>query len=185
MKEVLRWIPVLHMAVPHRAVNPDQYKGVFPPAHPFLVTPGTRLFFFFFGLRAAPLLGPFFTMRTYLWNWRNSSPNVSSRETSPTADSGIFGFGRRACAGKGVALDTIWIAIASVLSVYNISKAVDSHGNKITPGQTTPRSCQPPCLIQMSHRAKVQGCFGAYSICWYGVDTYYSNRTKSDRKSVV
>ena len=32
-----------------------------------------------------------------------------------------------------MALDTIWMAIASVLSVYNISKAVDSHGNVITP----------------------------------------------------
>jgi len=38
-----------------------------------------------------------------------------------------------ACAGKSMALDTIWIAIASVLSAYNISKAVDSHGNVITP----------------------------------------------------
>lgn len=37
------------------------------------------------------------------------------------------------CAGKSMALDTIWMAIASVLSVYNISKAVDSHGNVITP----------------------------------------------------
>ena len=32
-----------------------------------------------------------------------------------------------------MALDTIWIAIASVLAVYNISKAVDSRGNVITP----------------------------------------------------
>jgi hypothetical protein len=32
-----------------------------------------------------------------------------------------------------MALDTVWIAIASILSVYNISKAVDDHGNTITP----------------------------------------------------
>jgi hypothetical protein len=32
-----------------------------------------------------------------------------------------------------MALDTIWIAIASVLSVYNITKAVDKRGNVITP----------------------------------------------------
>jgi hypothetical protein len=37
------------------------------------------------------------------------------------------------CAGKSMALDTIWIAIASVLSVYNITKAVDERGNVITP----------------------------------------------------
>jgi hypothetical protein len=38
-----------------------------------------------------------------------------------------------ACAGKSMALDTIWIAIASVLSVYHITKAVDERGNFITP----------------------------------------------------
>jgi hypothetical protein len=32
-----------------------------------------------------------------------------------------------------MAVDTIWIAIASILSVYNISKAVDDRGNIITP----------------------------------------------------
>jgi len=32
MKEVLRWIPVLPLAVPHRAVSTDQYKGYFIPA---------------------------------------------------------------------------------------------------------------------------------------------------------
>jgi hypothetical protein len=37
------------------------------------------------------------------------------------------------CAGKIMALDTIWIAIASVLSVYNITKAIDDNGNVITP----------------------------------------------------
>jgi hypothetical protein len=37
------------------------------------------------------------------------------------------------CAGKSMALDTIWIAIASVLSVYKITKAVDDRGNVINP----------------------------------------------------
>ncbi len=32
MKEVFRWIPVLPLAVPHRAINSDQYKGFYIPA---------------------------------------------------------------------------------------------------------------------------------------------------------
>lgn len=32
-----------------------------------------------------------------------------------------------------MALDTVWIAIASILSVYNISKAFDDNGNELTP----------------------------------------------------
>ncbi|KAI0001214.1 cytochrome P450 [Russula vinacea] len=56
-----------------------------------------------------------------------------NRNLPDPADSGVFGFGRRTCAGKIMALDTIWIAIASVLSVYNITKAIDDNGNVITP----------------------------------------------------
>ncbi len=32
MKEVFRWIPVLPLAVPHRAINSDQYKSFYIPA---------------------------------------------------------------------------------------------------------------------------------------------------------
>jgi len=88
MKEVLRWIPVLPMAVPHRAVNSDQYKGYFIPAGASIL--GNTWYAFvnanavlFFGLRAAPP-GPFFTTRAYLSNRRSLSPNASSRETFRT-----------------------------------------------------------------------------------------------------
>ncbi|KAJ7019331.1 cytochrome P450 [Mycena alexandri] len=42
-----------------------------------------------------------------------------------------YGFGRRACAGKSMADNSVWIAIASILSVFRITKAKDSAGNII------------------------------------------------------
>lgn len=118
MKEVLRWIPVLPMAVPHRAVNSDQYKGYFIPA-------------------GASVLGNTWAIlhdaSVFLEPEKFRPERFIERNLPDPADSGVFGFGRRACAGKSMALDTIWMAIASVLSVYNISKAVDGHGNTITP----------------------------------------------------
>ena len=39
----------------------------------------------------------------------------------------------RACAGKAMALDTVWIAVASVLAVFDIRKAVDADGAEIVP----------------------------------------------------
>ncbi|KAJ7512087.1 cytochrome P450 [Mycena galericulata] len=42
-----------------------------------------------------------------------------------------YGFGRRACAGRSMADASIWIAIASILAVFRISKAKDSVGNTI------------------------------------------------------
>ncbi|KAE9390448.1 cytochrome P450 [Gymnopus androsaceus JB14] len=44
-----------------------------------------------------------------------------------------FGFGRRACPGRHMALSTIWITIASVLAVYDISNALDENGEIIIP----------------------------------------------------
>ena len=41
--------------------------------------------------------------------------------------------GVRTCAGKTMALDTIWIAIASTLAIFDIDKATDAHGNMIVP----------------------------------------------------
>lgn len=49
------------------------------------------------------------------------------------ADIGVFGYGRRACAGKAMALDTVWIAIASILYAFRISKIVRQDGTSDTP----------------------------------------------------
>ncbi|THH16641.1 hypothetical protein EW146_g4040 [Bondarzewia mesenterica] len=45
----------------------------------------------------------------------------------------VFGFGRRICPGRWLALDSLWITIASLLSVYNISKSRDTNGAVIEP----------------------------------------------------
>ncbi|KAI0066963.1 cytochrome P450 [Artomyces pyxidatus] len=119
VKEVLRWIPVLPLAVPHRAVADDQYKGYHIPA-------GATVMGNTWAILHNEEVFPDperFRPERFIENERLPDP----------ADSGVFGFGRRACAGKGMALDTIWIAIASVLAVYDISKAVDERGNIITP----------------------------------------------------
>ncbi|KDQ22135.1 hypothetical protein PLEOSDRAFT_1050675 [Pleurotus ostreatus PC15] len=42
-----------------------------------------------------------------------------------------FGFGRRVCPGRYFALDNLWLNLASILSVYTMSKAVDESGQQI------------------------------------------------------
>jgi cytochrome P450 len=44
-----------------------------------------------------------------------------------------FGFGRRMCPGRWLAYDSIWIAVAAVLSVYDIFAATDPDGGPIQP----------------------------------------------------
>ena len=45
----------------------------------------------------------------------------------------VFGFGRRICPGRYMALDSIWITIVRVLALFEIHKAVDDDGKEITP----------------------------------------------------
>ncbi|KAI3611992.1 cytochrome p450 [Moniliophthora roreri] len=45
----------------------------------------------------------------------------------------VFGYGRRICPGRHMAYSSVWISIASILKTFNISKAVDEHGNVIEP----------------------------------------------------
>ncbi|KIJ23922.1 hypothetical protein M422DRAFT_195351, partial [Sphaerobolus stellatus SS14] len=44
---------------------------------------------------------------------------------------GTFGFGRRICAGKNLGDATVWLAIATLLAVFDISYALDKNGEKI------------------------------------------------------
>ena len=44
-----------------------------------------------------------------------------------------FGFGRRICPGRFMAYESMWIAIASTLAVFNISTAKRQDGTAIRP----------------------------------------------------
>ncbi|KAJ3849625.1 cytochrome P450 [Lentinula lateritia] len=56
-----------------------------------------------------------------------------------------FGFGRRVCPGKHMAFSAIWIAVASILSVFNISKALDADGDIIEPSMEYDTSTLQKC----------------------------------------
>lgn len=61
-----------------------------------------------------------------------------------------FGFGRRICPGRHMAYESLWIAIASVVAAFNITKAVDAHGTVIEPsGEYTDDflSCVPLWML--------------------------------------
>ncbi|KAI9067057.1 cytochrome P450 [Trametes sanguinea] len=64
-----------------------------------------------------------------------------------------FGFGRRICPGRYMAVDSMWVTIACVLSLFDIRKAVDQDGKEITPDGEYIRGflCHPkpfPCSIK-------------------------------------
>ena len=59
----------------------------------------------------------------------DGSPNPNVRDPSVAA----FGFGRRKCPGRYLAVESLWLAIANILAVYEIGKAIGPDGQQITP----------------------------------------------------
>ena len=51
----------------------------------------------------------------------------------------VFGFGRRLCPGRHFGQDTVWLAIAQMLAVFEIGKVVGKDGRVVQPeGEYTP-----------------------------------------------
>jgi len=50
-------------------------------------------------------------------------------------DHAVFGFGRRICPGRYMAFASAWIAVASLIAVFDMKKAVDENGETIEPTQ--------------------------------------------------
>ncbi|KAJ7464315.1 cytochrome P450 [Mycena galericulata] len=155
--ETMRMIPPLPLAVPHRLDEDDIYRGMFIPRGSLVLA---NIWAILHDEEVYPEAMQFKPER-YLGN-----PALQDK-----ALGAIFGYGRRSCAGKGLALDTAWIAMVTMISMFNISKAVDAAGKeveidmKVLPGSAshvrpfpckfTPRSAASTVLIEeLGHEFK-------------------------------
>ncbi|KAK0193893.1 cytochrome P450 [Armillaria mellea] len=121
--EVLRWNPALPMGVAHRSVKEDAYRGHYIPA-------------------GATVLGNVWAILHDEKDYPNPlifDPNrfmpQDGKESQPEPTA-AFGFGRRICPGRYLALNTVWITIASMAATLSFSKAVDSDGRAVEPSDT-------------------------------------------------
>ncbi|TFK41265.1 cytochrome P450 [Crucibulum laeve] len=138
LSETLRWNPVTPLgslnfygvyipfadqyrtALPHRAIAEDVYEGYYIPAGA-TVTPNTWAIFHDEALYPEPFK---FKPERFL-------PEDSKHMPPDPAVSGAFGFGRRICPGRHLAVNSAWIAIASILSTFEIRKPVDATGKEV------------------------------------------------------
>ncbi|KAJ7059769.1 cytochrome P450 [Mycena amicta] len=106
VKEVLRWKTVTPLAIPHCVSEEDQYRGYRIP-------------------KGSTILGNVWAIchdeATY------SEPDVFKPErflgTIPEPEPDVaFGFGRRACPGKYLASATLFLSIARILTVFEITR---------------------------------------------------------------
>nr|A0A6S6QI82.1 RecName: Full=Cytochrome P450 monooxygenase ple1; AltName: Full=Pleuromutilin biosynthesis cluster protein 1 [Rhodocybe pseudopiperita]BCI98769.1 putative cytochrome P450 [Rhodocybe pseudopiperita] len=143
IKEVYRWRPVTPMGVPHQTIADDVYRDYHIPK-------GSIVFANQWAMsndeNDYPQPGEF---RPERYLTEDGKPNKAVRDPFDIA----FGFGRRICAGRYLAHSTITLAAASVLSLFDLLKAVDENGKEIEPTREyhqamISRPLEFPCRIK-------------------------------------
>lgn len=115
LKEVLRWQPVVPLAIPHACIEDDEYKGYSVP-------------------NGATVIGNVWAI-SY-----DESVYLEPERFNPDRflDPGVpaspaFGFGRRSCPGVHMAESTLFITMTSLLALFDIRPAKDKNGQYIIP----------------------------------------------------
>jgi len=115
VKEVLRWYPVLPFGVPHRLVVDDVYNEMDIP-------------------KGSIVMSNAWAMSR---DWDEYAPDpdsfrperfVGTKARDPFFY--VFGFGRRICPGRYMVMNTLFLAISSILQVFTIGKKLDENGNE-------------------------------------------------------
>ncbi|KAK7041998.1 cytochrome P450, partial [Favolaschia claudopus] len=119
--EVLRWQTAVPLALPRRLAQDEEYRGYTLPA-------GSRVYANVWAILhdEAAYPDPFaFKPERFLLDGQ-----LNKGAKLPDA---AFGFGRRICPGKHLAISMLWIAIVSILASFDVKKATDEDGNVIEP----------------------------------------------------
>ncbi|KAE9405244.1 cytochrome P450 [Gymnopus androsaceus JB14] len=123
VNEILRWQPVTPLALARISTEDNIYNGYHIPKNATVIPNVWAMFH-----DEKNFVDPYtFNPDRYI---RATDGQLNFEVLEPTAG---FGFGRRTCPASHMALSAIWITIASVLAVYNISNALDEDSKIIIP----------------------------------------------------
>ncbi|KAI0691331.1 cytochrome P450 [Cytidiella melzeri] len=139
--ECLRWNPVTPLGIARKVTEDDEYKGYRIPSGTTVLP---NVWAILHDERTYP--DPFrFDPERFVDKERNRTLGINEE---PSA---AFGFGRRVCPGKWLAVETIWLTVATVMATYTITKPTDSNGKPIEPDiEYTPRLLSGPKPFQCS-----------------------------------
>ncbi|RDX45824.1 cytochrome P450 [Lentinus brumalis] len=120
VKETLRWHPVLPLGLPHCTVEDDELDGYFVPA-------GTVVIPNIWACMRDPEMydePEEFRPERFIHDGK-----LDPAVRDPAAL--VFGFGRRICPGRYFAQAGLFITVASVLHVFDITSPLDDHGRPV------------------------------------------------------
>ncbi|KAI0348497.1 cytochrome P450 [Trametopsis cervina] len=121
--EAFRWNPVTPLGLARQVTEDDEYRGFFIPK-------GTTVFPNVWAIlhEEHTYPDPFkFDPDRFMDEKRNKALGINDL---PTA---AFGFGRRACPGRFIAVDTVFLIVATVMAAYTIAKPLNDKGQPVEP----------------------------------------------------
>ncbi|KAJ7451064.1 cytochrome P450 [Mycena latifolia] len=118
-KELLRWLPIVPLAVPHRAMADDAYEGYFIPKDTLVIANVWKF------LHDPKVYTDPFTFNPDRFLGPNPPPHPE--------DIGVFGYGRRICPGAHLADVSVWINVAKAVAGLTITRTLDANGKEIDP----------------------------------------------------
>ncbi|KAK6977026.1 cytochrome P450, partial [Favolaschia claudopus] len=117
--ELRRWLTIVPLGLPHRAMQDDVYEGYFIPKNA-IVIPNVWKFMHDPAVYREPFLC--------------DPDRFLGPEPEPDpVNHGLFGYGRRLCPGMHLADVSIWICVAKAVAGLTISRALDASGAPIDP----------------------------------------------------
>ncbi|KAL0066309.1 hypothetical protein AAF712_006740 [Marasmius tenuissimus] len=119
--EVQRWQPIAPAGVPHYIHVEDEYRGYRIPKNTTVIENIWAI------LHDEKMYPDPYAFKPERWI-KDGKINPAIRDIT----SG-FGFGRRICPGRYLAMSTMYITAASILAAFEISKEVDENGEVIEP----------------------------------------------------
>ncbi|KAJ4469274.1 cytochrome P450 [Lentinula aciculospora] len=123
VKEVLRWHDPAPISLTHRVTEEDVYNGYRIPKGSFVVSNLWAL------LHDPDVYTDPMEFKPERFLRPDGTLDTDIRDPRDV----IFGIGRRYCPGRYAAYDFAWIAIASLLTVFNIARSVDENDEPIEP----------------------------------------------------
>ncbi|OJJ44995.1 hypothetical protein ASPZODRAFT_70738 [Penicilliopsis zonata CBS 506.65] len=125
VEETLRWRTIAPTGAPHATTQDDSYGG-------YLIPKGATVMALFWTMCLDDAQGDSpFHFRPERWlvqRLGNGTSDKTSAEQQPFVN--FFGYGRRICAGRHIARNSLFLLIARLLWGFNIRHAVDANGKK-------------------------------------------------------
>ncbi|KAJ3562503.1 hypothetical protein NP233_g9530 [Leucocoprinus birnbaumii] len=122
VKELFRWNPIVPIGVPHATTEEDVYMGYYIPKGSIVVPNSYAMLQ---DEQTFPEPEKFMPER-FIASDGGLRDDIIDPEFFVT-----FGFGRRICPGASIARSTIYITIASLLHLFNVSPALDAEGKPV------------------------------------------------------